>query len=168
MNPQVTVARRMTPAPVTVASDCPVPQLEKLFVEHSIGALPIVDNGSLKGIVSRSDVMRRICVERSVAEVVSVANWDLSGFDENPSESAKFSEIAERLGCRIDHLIAADVIGETPREIASDEPLTAAARMMSDHRIHHLLVVDRGALVGVISSFDIVRHVAEMDDRPHT
>jgi CBS domain-containing protein len=35
-----------------------------------------------------------------------------------------------------------------------------AARAMVEHRIHHLVVVDRGSVLGVLSSFDLLRHLA--------
>ncbi len=155
-----TVADVMTRTLVTIAPDCTIPQLEKVLTEHRIGAVPVLDRGKLSGIVSRVDVVRRICVERSVAEVVSEADIDLSGFDQNPSDAAEFTEIAEQLGCRIDHLTAADVMTTEVRCVAPDAPLAVAAQVMVAHRVHHVLVQQDGALVGLLSSFDIVRHVA--------
>jgi CBS domain-containing protein len=35
-----------------------------------------------------------------------------------------------------------------------------AARMMVERRIHHLVVVERGAVIGLVSSFDVMRHLA--------
>lgn len=159
-----TVADVMTRTVVTITPDCSIPQLEKVLTEHRIGAVPVLDHGKLGGIVSRVDVVRRICVERSVAEVVSDADIDVSGFDQNPSDAAEFTEIAEQLGCRIDHLTAADVMTTEVHCVAPDAPLATAAQLMVAHRVHHVLVVREGALVGLLSSFDIVRHVAEGAD----
>jgi CBS domain-containing protein len=159
-----TVADVMTRTLVTVAPDCTVPQLEKVLTDHRIGAVPVLDHGKLGGIVSRADVMRRICVERSVAEVVSAADIDFSGFDQNPSAAVEFTEIAELLGCRIDHLTAADVMSTEIRSVTPDAPLAAAAKLMIAHRLHHVLVLEGDALVGLLSSFDIVRHVADGGD----
>lgn len=156
-----TVADVMTRTLVTIAPDCTVPQLEKLLTEHRIGAVPVLEGGKLSGIVSRVDIVRRICVERSVAELVSVADVDLSGFDQNPTAAAEFTEIAEQLGCRIDHLTAADVMTAAIQSIAPEASLADAARLMVEHRLHHVLVLQQGALVGLLSSFDIVRDVAE-------
>ncbi len=45
-----------------------------------------------------------------------------------------------------------------PIVVAADAPLGVAARMLEDHHIHGLPVVDaRGALVGVISQTDMLR-----------
>jgi CBS domain-containing protein len=35
-----------------------------------------------------------------------------------------------------------------------------AARLMVDHRIHHLVVLDHKTVIGVVSSFDLLRHLA--------
>ena len=156
-----TVADVMTRTLVTITPDCSIPQLEKVLTEHEIGAVPVLDRGKLGGIVSRADVVRRICVERSVAEIVSESDIDLSGFNQNPSAAAEFTEIAELLGCRIDHLTAADVMDTEIRSVAPDAPVAVAARLMVEHRLHHVLVLQDDSLVGLVSSFDIVRHVAE-------
>lgn len=37
-----------------------------------------------------------------------------------------------------------------------------AAKLMLDQRIHHLVVMDGGAVVGVVSSFDLLRELAGM------
>jgi CBS domain-containing protein len=38
--------------------------------------------------------------------------------------------------------------------------VTDAARLMVEHRVHHLVVVDRDEVAGIISSFDLLRHLA--------
>jgi CBS domain-containing protein len=35
-----------------------------------------------------------------------------------------------------------------------------AARTMVERHVHHLVVVDRGAVIGLVSSFDMMRHLA--------
>lgn len=45
---------------VTIAPDAPVGQLLAALAEHRIGALVVVDEGSVVGIVSERDVVRRL------------------------------------------------------------------------------------------------------------
>jgi CBS-domain-containing membrane protein len=47
----------MTSAVVTVPPDLPVKQAAALLVEHAIGALPVVEDGALVGIVSEADLV---------------------------------------------------------------------------------------------------------------
>ena len=48
----------MTHGPVTVASTEPVSKAANLLVEQNVNALPVVDDGRLVGIVSKTDLLR--------------------------------------------------------------------------------------------------------------
>jgi len=52
-----TAADLMTGPAVTVRSDAPVPAAARLLAEHDISRLPVVDDGRLVGIVTRSDLL---------------------------------------------------------------------------------------------------------------
>lgn len=45
--------------------------------------------------------------------------------------------------------------------MTSATPVQQAARLMFDNRIHRVLIVDDGMLIGIVSAIDIVRSVAE-------
>ena len=45
--------------------------------------------------------------------------------------------------------------------IHKDSSSKSAARMMLKHNIHHLIVMDEGQIIGIISSMDFVKLVAE-------
>ena len=49
------------------------------------------------------------------------------------------------------------VMSPFPYTINADEPAAAATRMMAEHAIRHLPVLDKGQLIGVISDRDIRR-----------
>ena len=50
----------------------------------------------------------------------------------------------------------------TPIEVGPEAPLAEAARIMVEYGIHHLAVVEnRHRFLGVLSSLDIVRALAE-------
>ncbi|NLK51212.1 MAG: CBS domain-containing protein [Syntrophomonadaceae bacterium] len=48
----------MTRQVISVAPDTPLSELQYLMVKHDIGRLPVIENGLLIGIVSRSDILR--------------------------------------------------------------------------------------------------------------
>lgn len=50
----------MTTDVVSASSDTDVRYIARLFVEGRIGAMPIVDNGKLTGVLTRSDILRAI------------------------------------------------------------------------------------------------------------
>ncbi len=48
----------MTWTPVTVSRNAPAEQALRLLMTHSFNALPVVDDGRLVGILSRTDLLR--------------------------------------------------------------------------------------------------------------
>jgi len=50
----------MTTKVATVEADVPWDEVHRLMVQHDIGRLPVVEEGNLVGIVSRSDVLRLV------------------------------------------------------------------------------------------------------------
>lgn len=51
----------MTTGVMSVTPDAPVPEIQRMMVDHDIGRLPVVDEkGRLAGIVSRTDIIRTL------------------------------------------------------------------------------------------------------------
>jgi len=50
---------------VTLTRDTPLPEIERIMIERDVGRLPVLDDGRLVGIVTRSDVLRAIHGERA-------------------------------------------------------------------------------------------------------
>ena len=50
----------MTPQLKTIAPDTLLPEIEALIVTYDIGRLPVLENGQLVGIVTRTDVLREL------------------------------------------------------------------------------------------------------------
>lgn len=45
---------------VAISPDVPLPEIQRLLIEHQIGRLPVVEDGKLLGIVSRTDILRTL------------------------------------------------------------------------------------------------------------
>lgn len=54
----LTIPQVMTSKPKTISSDMNIRNLAEIFVKEEFHALPVVDNGELKGIVTTTDVVR--------------------------------------------------------------------------------------------------------------
>ena len=54
----LTISQVMTSKPKTVSSDSIIRDLAEIFVKEDFHALPVVDNGELKGIVTTTDVVK--------------------------------------------------------------------------------------------------------------
>ncbi|MCV9929637.1 CBS domain-containing protein [Flavobacterium sp. LS1R49] len=54
----LTISQVMTSKPKTVSSDTIIRDLAEIFVKEEFHALPVIDNGELKGIVTTTDVVK--------------------------------------------------------------------------------------------------------------
>ena len=54
----LTIPQVMTSKPKTVSSDTIIRDLAEIFAKEDFHALPVVDNGELKGIVTTTDVVK--------------------------------------------------------------------------------------------------------------
>src|SRR5262245_66616427 len=55
---RLTVGAVMTSAVLVVESDRPIAEAARIMIDHKIGALPVVDDGRLVGIITESDFVR--------------------------------------------------------------------------------------------------------------
>jgi CBS domain-containing protein len=62
---------------------------------------------------------------------------------------------------RWQRLQVADVMIHDVVTIGSDEPVEKAARLLAERHIHRLVVTERGRVIGLVSSLDLVRLLAE-------
>jgi CBS domain-containing protein len=133
-------------------------ELERVLCEKKITGMPVVDGGSLVGVVSRSDVVRQLVVERARAgEISDYFRSDASDFDEALSSITEEEHfVADRLAS----LRVADVMSPPTFVVSSTLALPDVAKLLCEHRIHRVPVVDDDQLVGIISSLDIVGMVA--------
>jgi CBS domain-containing protein len=139
----------------TVSRETALPELERRFATTKVGALPVVGTSKrLEGIVSRSDVMRRHSLERSLAELAD-GDFDQTLGVEDDDDALEM--IGAAVGRRLAMIRAADIMIANVVTIEPDESLAEAARRMIERRIHRLPVVEKGQLVGIVSAFDFMR-----------
>lgn len=143
----------------TVSPETPMPDLQRRFASTKVGALPVVD-GDLRlcGIVSRMDVMRRLSLEQSLAELAD-SDFDQTLGVEDDDDTVK--QIGAAVGERLQRLHARDIMIEDVVTVAADASLREAALCMIERRIHRLPVVEDGKLIGIVSAFDFMRLYAE-------
>ena len=142
-----------------VGPDMTLPDLERKFLAEKVSGFPVVENAFLLGMVSHTDVVRQLCVERSLAEVVSDYYRDATGFHEIPL--ATFEEIADRVGERIEGLRVKDVMIRKLITVHPEQPLRVVAQELVDKRIHRVPVVQGGRLLGIVTTIDLVRLIAD-------
>ena len=132
------VRELMTPNPVTVRPDTPVPDALRLMRERKVRRLPVIDShGRLVGIVSDKDLLYA-----SPSPATTLAVW----------------EIPELLGkLKVEKVMTHDVI-----TVAEKTPLEEAARIMADKKIGGLPVMQGPDLVGIITETDLFKSLLEL------
>lgn len=126
----------MTRDIITVSPDTSVLEAGQLMVDRTIRRLPVVENGSLVGIVTYGDVRG---ARASVSGSLDI--WELS--------------------YRLSKLTIREIMTPNPVTISPDDTIGQAAQLMLNYMIGGLPVLDHnGQLVGIITESDIFRVVA--------
>lgn len=144
---------------VTVRPEMRLVELEEVLLRHRIQGAPVVSGGEVVGIVSRSDLVKHLQVEQSQAELMSA--YYLEPFDADSASEADRERVAQTVGARWKDARVTDVMSRELLAIEPDAPLESAAKRMVERRVHRLLVMEGPRLVGLLSSLDFLRLVAE-------
>ena len=143
----------MNPDIMTVSDDMTTDDLVRYLTEREISGAPVVDaQGHLVGVVSMTDVGRHL------AEPSEFASPRPSGFYRETTVDL------EDLGQRYIEARAVsvrEVMTPAIHQVPATASVVEAARIMLEHRIHRLVVTERKEPVGIITSMDLLRIVAE-------
>ncbi|MDH3212151.1 MAG: CBS domain-containing protein [Myxococcales bacterium] len=148
----------------TVGVETTLAELDRAFLEERVSGFPVVQDGRMVGLVSRSDVVRQLGVEQSVAETISDYYRDVGGIRIDPPET--IDAIARQVGARIEKLRVKDVMVHDLITVTPTDSLQEVAQILVEHRIHRLPVVEAGRLLGILTSLDLVRLLAEGHVKP--
>jgi len=129
----------MTANPITVDTKTTLPEAHRIMKDRRIRRLPVVDRNQLIGIVTLGDVR-----------------------EAEPSDATTLSIF------ELHYLLAKLTIGEImtrePITISINGTIREAAKMMLQHKIGGLPVMEDGKLVGIITESDIFRVLAQEPD----
>lgn len=159
MNANLSVRELMDVKVHTVPPDMPLADLDQEFLDKQVSGFPVVEDGKLLGVVSRSDVVRQLALAQQLAERTSDFYWDHTGFHEERIESIQ--QIATRVGQQIENLRVRDMMSPHAVVVSPDDSVEVAAEKFLQHRVHRAPVVEAGRLVGLITTLDFVSLFAE-------
>ena len=130
---------------VSVTPSTPVTHLEDTLIGRHISGAPVLDEGRLVGIVSRSDIVRYFSIQRSMQELLG---------NKKASTSARNHQADP-------HLTVRDIMAESVVTVAPDSAIEEVARKMVERHVHRVLVKENDKVVGLISALDLARLIAE-------
>ncbi len=144
----------MTKDVITVGPTTTVAEIAAVLVRHRIGAVPVVSDGKeVIGIISQTDL-----AHRSEIETARKRQWWLKAFADPNTEAREY--------VRSHGLKAEDVMTRFVVSVCKDDSLAEVADILDAYHLRQVLVMDNGALVGIISRADLVRKLAEVKIGP--
>jgi CBS domain-containing protein len=132
--------------------------LDADLTAHRISGAPVIEHGAVVGIVSRSDIETALSRERSRSAAVATWYFDTDRPDVEPANPLDPTDSALE---SLRKLQVRDVMTREVISVSSDDSVVRVARVMSERRIHRVLVVDEGKLQGIVSALDVVSAVAK-------
>jgi CBS domain-containing protein len=128
----------MTTKPITVDPETPMLEARQRMVEERIRHLVVVENARVVGIVTDRDIRLNL-----PSPATSLSVWEMNYL--------------------LSKLTVGGVMSRSVLVVDPDRPLREAARIMIEHKIGALPVVEEGLLVGIVTESDFVRAMAESD-----
>ena len=143
---------------LNVSPDMPIPELVDFLISHRVSGVPVIEKGKVVGIVSRSDLVRAVSLERSLAGIVAegVEQEEFAPGEVPPIPGLRSSAVQA-----LQNRSVRTIMVTNPISVSPDTPVVDVARIMVARHMHRVLVTDGARLLGLISSLDVVRLVAE-------
>ena len=129
------VRELMTGAPITVSPETPVFEARQTMLKERIRHLLVTEAGRLVGIITDRDIRLNL-----PSQATSLSMWEVN-------------YLLARL--KVGKVITRSVI-----IIGPDQDAAAAARLMLEHKIGALPVLDGDHLVGILTETDVLRAFA--------
>ena len=144
-----------------VAPDLPLSELEWELSRRRISGAPVIEDGKLVGMVSRADIVRRIGFSHAMSQMALDYYRQLENTDEGLQDNDYERLSDQTLGSQLRTLHVRDAMTSHPVTIGPEASAQAAAQLMLDRGVHRIIVVVGTQPVGLVSSFDLIRLVAE-------
>lgn len=143
----------MTRRLIALGPDTACKTASRMMVAKRITGAPVIDpDGYPIGMISLTDL---VDPDRVTSESF--------GFD-NYYELDQGELCAHGTGARVDGGRVKELMTQGTIRVSALAPIREAARLMTDKKIHRLLVMDGERVLGILSSLDLVRGL--LDEQP--
>jgi len=159
----LTAADVMQSQVITVSPVDPLHAVKRLFFEEEIHGAPVVDEeGRVRGMITSMDLIRAATEETESSGADVTLNFEDLG--------AGWGDPSENFQTRLSESVVADAMTENVVSVPPETPVPDVARILRENKIHRVLVVNKETLLGIITSFDLIRlleHAAEPEHPTH-
>jgi CBS domain-containing protein len=150
------VSELMTDNPLSIPSGATALEAVQLLTERRFSAAPVINEaGHPVGVVSRTDLIKGLLVPQDI-DRSQEDDWFQCGnrISDDTSESVK------NLNRQLDGVTVSEIMTPMVIGLAPDDSVERAVKLMLTEQVHRLFVMDDdGVLVGVLSTFDILRNL---------
>lgn len=160
----------MTTDVVTIAPEMDLHHLAEALVRYRVSGAPVVANGQVLGVVSATDLLEFMQGKPATAATTPdggegltppsayyIEWWSRGGADVGARLPAFGAPEWNRLGTHT----AADVMTRSLCAVRADATITSAADYLLRADVHRVLVLDGRRFVGILTTTDVVRAVAQ-------
>jgi CBS domain-containing protein len=160
---------------VTVEPDATLRDVAELFAMEGVSGAPVVSDGRVVGVISASDIvdfaasMPRVLPARPPSQQRESRvqhGWE-AGTERFYAEYGPPGELLQRYtsdeaaaDALREHLVR-DLMTAHVLSLPPDTELHEAATFMLENGVHRLIVLEDGEVVGMVSTFDFLRALAE-------
>jgi len=139
MNFTAPISQFMTRKLITVSPGDKITMVKDIFEKHRIHHIPVVKYTTLVGIISKTDFMHFL------------KGMHTSPYDKMITDS------------RLENYKVEDIMTKGIATLESTDRLNVALQVLSENLFHAIPIVDNEELVGIITTFDIIRVLLEED-----
>ena len=150
----------MTKKVICVNPEMTINELDKVFIKQKINGAPVVDeNGSLVGVVSKSDIVNYDF--KKGIHAGSISDYYRSTGIESQQMTEDFIEVDTSImaDTEVKDIMITNVITGNP-----DDCICDLANTMCDKKIHRLIIVGKNKVVGIVGTLDLLKIVGKMED----
>ena len=146
----------MNPDIMTVADEMTTDELARYLIEREISGAPVVDSqGHLIGVVSMTDI------GRNVAEPSGLGSSRGSNFYRDGAADLTLEDLGGRYA-EEPAVTVRDVMTAAIHQVPVTASVAEVAQIMVQQHIHRLVVTQGKEPVGIITSMDLLKLVADL------
>jgi len=147
----------MNPDVITVRDDMTVQEVAAFLIENQISGAPVEDGeGRLVGVVSYTDIARAASDPGALEPPPAEPEFFTRGWEEAPFSNEEMRGMHASMG-----LTVADIMTPKLHMIREEATVSEAARLMLDAHIHRLLITQDHKVVGILTTFDLLKLLVE-------